>query len=318
MTDTISPYVILGAGQLGLAVMDELVAQGKPATLANRSGKVGEPLPAGVNMVQADSTDPDAVARLAKDAQVVFHCAQPSYDRWPDLFPPLTRAILDGVSRTQAKLVFGDNLYMYGPTGGQPIREDLPYAATGVKGKTRAAMAKMLLDAHRAGQARLTIGRASDFYGPRVTDSTVGEIIFGAALTGKPMNLLGDIDLPHTYSYIQDFGRGLVILAESDTADGQAWHIPAAPALSTRQFAQMVADQAGTPLKTRVAGRTMVSILGLFNAQIREIKEMMYEYEEPYILDSSRFVAAFGDIATPHAQAIAATLEWYRRRHAAQ
>jgi len=169
VTDTISPYVILGAGQLGLAVMDELVAQGKPATLANRSGKVGEPLPAGVNMVQADSTDPDAVARLAKDAQVVFHCAQPSYDRWPDLFPPLTRAILDGVSRTQAKLVFGDNLYMYGPTGGQPIREDLPYAATGVKGKTRAAMAKMLLDAHRAGQARLTIGRASDFYSPTST-----------------------------------------------------------------------------------------------------------------------------------------------------
>ena len=310
-----TPYVILGSGQLGLAILDELTAQGKAVTVVNRSGKVGEALPAGVALVQADLTNPGEVERVTQGAQVVFHTVQPPYTRWPDLFPPLTSAILQGITGSGAKLVFGDNLYMVGPTGGKPIHEGLPYAATGHKGRTRAQMATQLLEAQAAGRARITIGRGSDFFGPRCTDSTLGEIVFGAAVSGKAMNLLGNIDLPHSYTYIRDFAKGLVILGERREADGQAWHIPNAPTLTTRQVAQQIADAAGVPLKTQVAGRFLVSVLGLFNPQIREMKEMMYEFEEPYIVDTTRFVQTFGDIATPWAQSIPATLAWFRAHH---
>jgi nucleoside-diphosphate-sugar epimerase len=307
-------HVILGTGQLGLAVMDELVAQGKPVRMVNRRGSVGETLPPGVQVVAADLTDPANVARVTQEAEVVFHTVQPPYTRWPELFPPLTAAILKGVTATGAKLVFGDNLYLYGPTGGAPIHEGLPYAATGHKGATRAQMASSLLEAHKAGNVRVTIGRGSDFYGPRCTDSAYGEVVFGAAVAGKTMNLLGNIDQPHTVTYIKDFAKGLVILGERPEADGQAWHIPNAPTISSREFAQKVADAAGVPLKVQSAGPLLITLLGLFNPMLREFKEMMYEFQEPYIVNADRFVETFGDIATPLATGIDATLAWFRAR----
>jgi nucleoside-diphosphate-sugar epimerase len=318
MSTSTTPYVVLGTGQLGLAVMDELVAQGKAVTLVNRSGKVNEPLPTTVSLIQADVNDPAAVTRATQGAHVVFACVQPPYTRWPELFPALNQAVIDGVAPTGAKLVFADNLYMYGSTKGQPIREDSPYAATGRKGRTRAAIATALLDAHRTDKLRVAIGRASDFYGPRCTDSALGERVFGNILAGKTVDLLGNIDLPHTYSYIRDFAKGLVILADRPEADGQAWHIPNAPAQTSRQVAQMIADQAGVPLRYRKANRWMLMAVGLFNPMVREMVEMMYEFTEPYIVDDSRFIQTFGNIATPLPQGIAETLSWFRQHQPAQ
>ena len=311
-----TPYVILGTGQLGLAIMGELVAQGKDVTIVNRRGTLNEPLPSGVQIQQADANDPTAIARVAQGAQTVFTCVQPEYTKWPELFPALNQAVMDGVAPTGAKLVFGDNLYMYGSTQGAPIREDMPYAATGRKGRTRAAIATTLLDAHRAGKFRVTIGRASDFYGPRCTDSVLGEIVFGNLLAGKSMDLQGNIDLPHTYSFIRDFAKALVILADHPEADGQAWHIPNAPTQTTREVVQMVADQANVPLGVRTAPPWMLRVMGLFNPIMREMVELSYEFQEPYIVDDSRFVQTFGNIATPLAQGIDETLAWFRQRHA--
>lgn len=305
-------HVIIGAGQLGLAVMDELVAQGQTVTLVNRSGLVNEPLPDGVKVVQGNATDADTVSRICSGAVVVFHCAQPPYDKWPEMFPPITQGILDGVSRTDAKLIFGDNLYMYGPTGRQPIHEDLPYAANGRKGANRAQMAKMLLAAHEIGQVRVAIGRASDFYGPRVIDSALGSRFFTAALAGKTVDLLGNVDLPHTYTYIKDFARGLVMLGEHEAALGRAWHVPNAATITTRQWVDLVAEEIGRPIKLRTAGRFIVSVMGLFQPVLREFKEMMYEFEEPYVVDHSRYAKAFGANPTPHRDAIRETVQWYR------
>lgn len=310
-----TPYVILGTGQLGLAIMEALVADGKAVTVVNRSGKLKEELPAGVQVRQADMNEPVAVTSVAEGAQVVFACVQPPYTQWPELFPALNQAVMDGVAPTGAKLVFGDNLYAYGSTGGRPIREDSPYAATGRKGKTRAAIATTLLNAHHAGKLRVAIGRASDFYGPRCTDSTMGEIVFGNLLAGKAVDLMGDIDQPHTFSFIRDFARALVILADSPQADGQAWHIPNAPTQTTRQVVQMIADQAGLPLRLRIAKPWMVRALGIFNPMLREMVEMSYEFQEPYIVDDSRFVQTFGNIATPLDQGIAETIAWFRAHY---
>ena len=246
--------VVFGTGPLGLAVMDALVDRGRQITLVNRSATIHETEPPGVQLVQGDATQPDEVREICQNVDVVFHCAQPPYHQWPALFPALTQGIADGLSGSGARLVFADNLYMYGPTGGDPIHEGLPMAATGRKGKTRAQMAAMLLQLHRNGQLQVTIGRASDFYGPRVLGSVVGESFFKPALKGNTVNVLGDPDMPHTYTYIHDFARALVTLSEAKEAYGRAWHVPSAPTITTRQLADLIAEETGQPIKLSAGG----------------------------------------------------------------
>ena len=305
--------IIFGTGQLGLAVMDELAAHGRQVTLVSRKGQVNEALPAGVQIIAGDATDPAQVAKICREAEAAFHCAQPPYTRWPELFPPVTEGIMKGAAKTQAKLVFADNLYMYGPTGGRPIHENLSYAATGPKGRTRAQMAETLLAAHRAGKIRAVIGRASDFYGPRVTSSALGERFFGAALTGKAADWIGRLDLPHTFTYIRDFAKALVTLSDQEKALGRAWHVPNAETLTMQEIIQLLEEEVGHSIKVRTAGRLMVNLIGLFNPMVREFRELMYEYEEPYIVDHSHFVTTFGNGVTPHQKAIRETVEWYRQ-----
>jgi nucleoside-diphosphate-sugar epimerase len=306
-------HVVLGTGQLGLAVMDALLTNDEKVAIVNRSGKVTEPTADTVSVLQADLSDPDSVANVTSNADTVFFCAAPPYTDWPEQFPVMTQAVIDGVSRTGAKLVFGDNLYMYGPTGSKPIREDLPYAATGSKGTARAQVANILMDADKAGQVQVAIGRASDFFGPRVTGSVLGERVFGAALEGTTVDVLGNIDLPHTYTYIRDFASALVTLSSREEAYGQAWNVPNAKTLTTQQWLDMIGEQVGHPLKTRSAGALMITVLGLFNPALREMKEMMYEFTEPYIVDDTKFLEAFGGEPTEPKVAVEKTLDWYRQ-----
>ena len=312
---TTTQYVIFGTGPLGFAAMDALVeGQKSNIVLVNRSGQRTEPLPEGVQIVRGDATDPAQVTAICRAAEVVFHCAQPGYTEWPDKFPPLTEGILRGVAQTNARLVFGDNLYMYGPVDG-PIHEGLPHRATGRKGTTRAAMATRLLEAHQAGEVQVVIGRGSDFFGPRVTDSAVGEMVFEAALQGKTVNLLGDIDQPHTYTYIKDFGRALVMLGASPEAFGQAWHVSNDQAVTTRHFLEMIESELNAPIKTRVGGKGFLTLFGLFVPELREMKEMLYEFEKPFVVDSTRFENEFNARATPLREAVRETMAWYRARH---
>lgn len=306
-------HVILGTGQLGLAIMDELVAAGLPVKLVNRSGRVNEPLPADVILETADATHPDEVAQVTAGAEVVFFCVQPAYHQWPEKFPPLAASIIDGVSRSGARLVFGDNLYMYGPTNGQPIHEDLPYAAETRKGKARAQVANLLLAAHDAGKIAVTIGRASDFYGPRVTDSMAGAMLFEAALQGKTVNLTGNLNLPHTISYIRDFARALVTLSEHEVAYGRTWHIPSAETMTQTQFIKLVEAEIGRPIRVRTAGKWILRLIGLFNPAAGEVVEMLYEFNEPFVVDHGQYAAVFGAAVTPHPQAIHETVAWYQR-----
>jgi nucleoside-diphosphate-sugar epimerase len=311
-----SKHVILGTGQLGLAIMDQLVGEGEPVKLVNRTGKVNEELPEGVVLETADLSDPEQVAAVCEGAEIVFFCAQPPYDQWPELFPPLAAAVIEGVARAGAKLVFGSNVYMYGPTNGRPIHEDLPYAAQTRKGRARAAVARMLLEAHAQGRLPVVIGRAADFYGPRVTDSLAGEMLFGAALSGETGMLAGNIDLPHTLTYIHDFAHALVTLSRHEEAYGRAWHVPSAETITTRQFKELIEAEVGRPVKVRVVGKRMMQLVGLFSPMARETAEMMYEFDEPFIIDHSRYTAAFGNGVTPHDVAVRETVAWYRAHQA--
>jgi nucleoside-diphosphate-sugar epimerase len=306
--------IVFGTGPLGFGVAQIIAGRGGPVTLVNRRGKIAGELPDGIEVAACDATDATAVYQICKNAGAVFHCAMPPYTQWPEKFPPVTRGILEGVARTGARLIYGDNLYMYGDTGGRPISENLPHAATGPKGRVRAEMAALLLKAHETGKLAVAIGRGADFYGPRVINAALGEMFFGTVLSGKPANLVGNIDLPHTYTYIRDFARALVTLSENDRAFGQAWHVPSAPTISTRQLVKLAEAETGRPIKVRAAGKLMVSLLGLLNPMVREIKEMMYQWEQPYMVDHRKFEQAFGADPTPHETAIRETVAWYRRR----
>lgn len=304
-------HVIFGTGPVGLAIMDELIAQNKQVRMINRSGQAN--IPDGVELVKGDASDPESTRQLCKGATVVYNCTNPLYDKWPDLFPKLQAGVLEGAASAEARLVAIENVYMYGPTGGKPMTEDLPYAATTRKGHTRAIMSQALMTAHKSGKVRVAIGRASDFFGPRVLISVMGERVFRPALVGKAAQVLGKIDRLHTQTYVPDIGKGLVILGERDEALGQVWHLPSPKTVTTRQLLEMTYEAAGHPLNMQVAPKLLVKILGIFNSQMREVVEMLYEFEEDFVLDHSKFEQAFGNHATPLKQAIDATVDWYRR-----
>jgi len=190
-------HVVFGAGPLGRSVLDELVRRGKTVRVISRSGQMAE-APQGVELVAGDLYDPAEVRRLAQGAAVAYQCAQPHYWEWPQKFPPLQAAIVEGLAGSGTKLVIGENTYMYGDTDGRPLTENLPYAATTRKGKVRAAMSEAALAAHQAGKVQVTMGRGSDFFGPWVQDSLFGDRVFYPALAGKVASLAGKLDLPHT------------------------------------------------------------------------------------------------------------------------
>jgi nucleoside-diphosphate-sugar epimerase len=210
-----------------------------------------------------------------------------------------------------------ENLYMYGPTNGRPITEEMPYAANTRKGRVRASMSQELMEAHTSGRVQVAIGRASDFFGPRVITSAAGEQVFGRAVRGKSAQVAGDPDQPHTYTYAPDIGRGLVILGESEEALGRAWHLPSPQTLTTRAFVEMIFEEVGKPVRIQAAPKIVLRALGLINPPLRETIEMFYEFEEPFVVDHSDFTRTFGNHATPLREAIQRTVRWYREERPA-
>ena len=299
-----------------MAVMDELVQRGpRRVRMINRSGRAR--VPHGVEVVGGDATDEAFTREASEGASVVYFALNPPYDKWPELFPRLQAGVLEGAASAGAKLIAMENLYMYGPTDGRPITEDLPYAATTRKGTVRASMSKELMEAHKSGRVRVTIGRASDFFGPRALTSAAGEQVFGRAVDGKSAQVAGDPDQPHTYTYTPDIGKGLVILGEREEALGQAWHLPSPETVTTREFVEMIFEEVGKPARVQVAPKILLRALGLFNPPLRETIEMLYEFEEPFVLDDSRFKQEFGDHATLLREAIQRTVRWYREERPA-
>jgi nucleoside-diphosphate-sugar epimerase len=303
-------HVIFGTGPVGKSIMTELLRRGKSVRMVNRRGKTD--VPAAVEMVAGNASDPDFTKQAAKGASVVYNCTNPPYTQWPELFPALNTAVLEGAAANNAKLVVMDNVYMYGSTHGKPMTEELPYAATTRKGITRAKMAREILETHKAGKVRAVIGRASDFFGAGVLDSTAGERMFSPAISGKPVQMIGNVDLPHTYTYMPDIGRALVMLAEHDAALGQAWHLPSPQTVTSRQFVEMIAAEAGTQPRIQVAPHLLIKGMALFMPMMREIEEMWYEFDETFILNDSKFKRTFGDCATPLPEAIRTTVQWFK------
>jgi nucleoside-diphosphate-sugar epimerase len=305
-------HVVFGAGQVGRALSARLAGLGVRVRVVSRQRPAA--LADGVDWRAADASDPQAATDAAKDAAVVYQCLNAPYTDWPKLFPPLQRGVLSAAERSGALLVSLENLYAYGPTAGRPMTEDQPLAATSVKGATRAAMTRELLAAAQAGRVRIAIGRASDFFGPGVTETSLGERVFGNAVRGRRADFIGDPDLPHTYSYVPDVAAGLATLGSDERAVGGVWHLPGPATATTRQVLELIAGELGHPVAIRSVPKLVLRALGLVNPLMRELAEVAYEFEEPFVLDTSKYESTFGSAATPLDTAVAATLAWYAGR----
>jgi len=308
-----STHVVFGAtGGIGRALVAELLRRGKAVRAVSRRGQA----PEGAEGLAADAADAAEAAAAASGSGVVYHCVNPGYTRWPELLPPVSRSILGAAESSGAKLVFADNLYAYGPVEG-PLREDLPAVADGPKGRTRVEVAAEMLAAHDAGRVRVTIGRASDYYGPGGANSTAGDPVFGRVLAGKRPQWTGRLDVPHTFHYLPDIARGLVTLAEHPEADGEVWHLPAAEPLTAQEFFDLVFEAVGrpTPAKAQIAGPGVLAVAGIFSPTLRELRETAYQFRRPFVIDSSKFERAFGrPEPTAHREAVERTVAWFRSR----
>lgn len=310
MSEANELHVVFGTAALGQALMRQLVQDGKCVRMVSRSGKLIAPV--GVEVVKGDASDPASTRTACAGATVVYHCAAPDYTRWAELYPPMQAGIIEGAAAAGARLVSAESVYAYGPIDGA-MTEDLPYAATTRKGRIRAQMSNMLMEAHKAGKVRAAIARAPDFYGPGATVTTIyGDRVFYPALAGKTVSVMGKLDNPHTFIYLDDFARGIVTLGAHEAAMGQVWHLPCAPTLTQRQLLTLIFEVIGKPAKLAETPSLVVKGLSLFMPIMRELEELLYQWEQPYLFSHAKFERAFGAQVTPHVKAMRATVDWFR------
>jgi nucleoside-diphosphate-sugar epimerase len=306
MSDDLS--VVLGAGPVGRALTERLIDDGRAVRVVTRSGKAD--VANEVDVVAGDVADPNAAERACAGASVVYGCVGLDYAGWPEKWPPMMEGMLAGAASAGARFVFMDNCYMYGPVD-VAMTEDLPLTDYGRKPATRSRLTEMWQAAHAAGRVEAASVRASDFYGPRVSASALGDISIGRIAKGKSAQVLGDPDLPHSFTYVPDIARALISVADADDAFGQAWNVPNAPDRTLRDILTLVAADLGRELSIRTMPNWMLSAVGVFNTNVRELKEMRYQWERPFHVDSSKFAARFWSDATSFEDGMAATVPSY-------
>ncbi len=303
-------HVVFGAGAVGRALIDALVERALPVRAVCRAPSG---LPESVETAAGDAADPSFAANATKDAAVVYQCLNPPYHRWGDLFPPLQRSVVAAAQARGARYVSFENVYMYGDTHGRPMTEETPRAPTTRKGKVRAAMAAELKRLSDAGDLAVATARGSDYFGPNAREqSPLGTRVIGRALAGKSAQVIGDPDQPHSYTYLPDIGGALARLGTDERALGEVWHVPNAPARTTRDLIAMIAAEIGRDIAVAPTPKLLLQVLGLFNPVIGELTEMLYEFEQPFEVDGSKFEQTFAMRATPLAQSIPATVAWWR------
>jgi nucleoside-diphosphate-sugar epimerase len=308
-------HLVIGSGPVGSGIAQRLADQGSPVTVFTRSGT--GPVHPSITLAKGDAVDAVALARHAEGAATIFNCANPPYHRWGTDWPPMHQAIITAAERTGAVVVMMDNLYAFGADRPMPMKPTDPLLATGEKGSVRARMATELLAAHAAGRLRATLARASDFYGPGVVDASLGERVVPRVLAGKKVSVLGRVDVPHSVTYMPDVVTTMVTIAADERAWGQAWHVPSAPAVSQRDTVQAFATAAGTTVQVGSVPNLALTVGGLFNPSLKALKEVLYQFEKPWIIDASLTEQTFGLAATPLAEGAAATVAWWRQRLAA-
>ncbi|NNU27543.1 NAD-dependent epimerase/dehydratase family protein [Isoptericola sediminis] len=299
-------HLVVGAGAVGHQVAALLAAAGEDVTVASRSGR--DTGLAGVRHVAVDAADPDALCAAAGETDVLYNCANPAdYTRWDEIWPPLAASLLTSAERLGATYAITGNLYPYGPVDG-PMTEDLPDAATDHKGRLRARMWADALDAHRAGRLRAVEVRGSDYAGPGVGDNGHLSRVLPAARRGRAVGMIGRVDQPHTFTDVRDVARTLVAAAADPDAHGRVWHVPSNPPVTQRQAVTDALAAVGQgPVKVRALRGPVLAVASWFSPLVRELRELRYQWERPYVLDSTAAQERFGIAPTPWPEVCRAT-----------
>lgn len=303
-------HVILGTGPVGCWTARALNDKGVPVRAINRSGRRPALMPEGAEVMAADVTQPDRLAQAASGASVIYQALNPEYHQWHSHFPGLQTAALAAARATSARYVSIENLYMY--DSAQVMTEQARIAPASRKGVLRQQMAEEVAQAHARGEIRATQLRSSDYYGPGVTDSALGAMVFERLLAGKSAQIAGSANQPHSFAYIADVGRAAAVLGIRQEALGRVWFAPHAPAATQGEMVAGAAAALGVKAKVTAASPMLLRTIGLFNPGARETVEMMYEFTAPFVVDSTQITDAFGLTATLRDEALAKTADWYR------
>jgi nucleoside-diphosphate-sugar epimerase len=307
-------HVIVGQGSVGRATAGLLLEQGHEVRVVTRSGGPGEAGGGRVRHIGLDASDAEGLTAAARGAAVLYNCASPAYHRWAADWPPLAAALLTAAERTGAVLATASNLYGYGPVQA-PMTEETPLRAEGRKGRVRARMWLDALAAHESGRVRATEVRASDYIGPGAL-SPLGERVVPRLLAGRRVQVLGSADAVHSWTYVGDVARLLVTVGADPRAWGRPWHVPSNPPRTQREAIGDLARVAGVaPVKVTVMPRAMLALAGLFSPVVRELPEVAYQMERPFVIDSTAAQASFGLQPTPWEHVLTETIASYRGGH---
>ncbi len=292
-------HTLLGAGGvISIELVKELRKNNQPYQLVSRTPRPS----AGERWVAADLTNSQDVKKAVSGSSVVYLLAGTKYDInvWKEFWPVAMRNAIEACKYSNAKLIFFDNVYAYGHVKG-PMTESCPYQPVSKKGEVRAAIATQLMDAGRAGDLRAIIARAADFYGPKYEKSFFNVMVLDRLAKGKSPQWMMNDQAVHSFCYTPDMGEALLLLAMNDDAYNQVWHLPAAaPPLTGKQIIEMAAKIFNRPAKYSTLSKWMIGMAGIFDHNIKEAVEMLYQNKYDYIFDSSKFETAFKTKATPY------------------
>jgi len=298
---------ILGAGgAISESLIQELSKKGGPIRVVSRKAS---PVPGVAEAVSADVTDLSQTIKAVAGSSVVYLLVGLKYSTafWQEAWPRIMSNVIEACKKSGARLVFFDNVYMYGRVAG-PMTEVTPFNPCSAKGEIRARVATRLLDEIKQGGLSAIIARAADFYGPNVRTSAANILVFDKFAKKSRAMCLVNASTKHSYTFTPDAGKSLAMLAARDTAWNQTWHVPTAPNPPTgREFIELVAKEMGVSPKYMVLRKPMLKLTGFFDANIREMYEMLYQNQFDYEFDSTKFARAFGWNGTSYSEGIRLT-----------
>lgn len=302
-------YVVAGAGPVGWTAAEQLARQGKRVRILTRSGSGPEhPL---VDRLTVDVQDPGPVRDALVGASAVFHCIHGSSytaDAWRAELPRAEQTMLAAAGAEGAVVVFPESLYSYSEPD-RPMTEAGPRAAHGGKRGVRMD----LLRARDASATNTASVVASDFFGPRVRNSHGGERMLSPVLAGKKLWVLGRANQPHSFTYVPDLAAAMIRAAQTPSLWTKVWHAPTGPAVTQRQLATAYAEAGGAaPPKLGTLPGWVLRAMGVVSKDLQELSETLYQFEKPFVMDSTASQAAFNLHPTPLAEAAAATVAWWR------
>jgi len=297
-------HTILGAGgPVANALTQELLKHNETIRLVSRRpvNIKGDNL----SWKKADLLNYDEVLEASSGSKVIYLCAGLVYDAdiWRVQWPVIMQNVINVVKETGARLIFFDNVYMYGLVNG-PMTEETPYSPVSEKGKIRAGIADMIMNEVKAGNINATIARAPDFYGTDSGNSTFDMMLLAKYAKKETAQWVGDPKVKHNFIYIKDAGRAMYLLGQSPKSDNQIWHLPTAPVRTGREFLELTARVYGVKPKFMRVNKLMLRLIGLFNKVVAGAVEMYYQYDHDYIFDSSKFEKAFNFKPTSYEEGI--------------